>query len=227
MASSTSRTRLTQHFVKEAYEMGRIMQKGLFGGHYVRFMPFLDVGGWLYQTGAVLGRARSDRLEILAKMLCEPGREEGFREWLYDLARKRVAEYGRQPDSFFHLFMTTEFQKAGLSLSDPGGLKRAAGTKLSLEQAGTMSQLHFLEGVGLGSGFPELTERMWRQAYEPIKQDTLDAWAEARRYGVHIPIPEGSPPTLEEREQQVLLEVADYAAEYFPELIEPLGLGVG
>jgi len=224
MASSTSRTTLTAHFVKDAYEMGRTIQKGLFGGHYIRFLPFLDVGGWLYETGAILGRARHDRLEILATMLCEPGREEGFCEWLYDLARKRIAEYGTEPDSFLRFFTEMELRKARVSLSDPRQLKRAADMKLSLEQAGTMSQLHFLEGIGFGSAFPDLTERMWRQTYEPIKEDVWDAWADARRHGLHIPVPEGRPPTLEEREQQVLVQVASYATEYFPDLVEPLGL---
>lgn len=224
MSSRTRQTRLTQHFVKEAYEMGHLIQKGLFRGHYVWFLPFLVVGGWLYETGAILGRARRDRLEILAGMLCEPGREEGFCEWLYDLARKRIAEYGGEPDSFFRFFTEIELGKAGLSLSDPRQLKRAADMKLPLEQAGTMSQLHFLEGIGFGSAFPDLTERMWRQTYEPIKQDVWDACAEAQRYGWRIPVPEGPPPTLEQREQQVLLEVTYFAMEHFPELVEPLGL---
>lgn len=187
------------------------------------FGRFLTAGLWLYQTGAVLGRAHRDRLETLAKMFSDyPGREREASDWLRDLAAKRIDNYSREPESFFDFFMTTEYEKAGVSWppASPDAIKRVDNEKIPLEQAGDTLNLLGLEGIGFGARFPELTERMWKQTYEIFD---LEAWDRARRYGVDVP-EEPTPLPLEQREREVLAEVAVYATEHFPELVEPLGL---
>ena len=201
----------------------RLAEKGWFGRWYIRFGRFLTAGLWLYQTGAVLGRARPHRLETLAKMFSDrPGREREASNWLQDLAVKRIDKYGREPESFFDFFMTTEYEKAGVSWPPASldAIKRVDNEKIPLEQAGDTLNLLGLEGIGFGAKFPELTERMWKQTYETFD---LEAWDRARRYGVDVP-EEPTPLPLEQREHEVLAEVAVYATEHFPELVEPLGL---
>ena len=79
-----------------------------------------------------------------------------------------------------------------------------------------------LEGIGFGASFPELTKRMYRNAYEGI--DT-HLWSEARAHGLAIP-EKPEIVSLEEREATVLQMVAAYASEYYPELLDPLDLRV-
>jgi hypothetical protein len=200
----------------------RLAEKGLFGRVYIRFGRLLIAGLWLYQTGAVLGRARRDRLETLAKMFSDPGREREASNWLQDLAAKRIDKYGREPESFFDFFMTTGYEKAGVSWPPASldAIKRVDNEKIPLEQTDGTLKMFVLEGIGFGAKFPELTERMWKQTYETFD---LEAWDTARRYGLDVP-EEPTPLPLEQREQEVLAEVAVYATEHFPELVEPLGL---
>ena len=116
----------------------RLAEKGWFGRWNIRVGRFLTAGLWLYQTGAVLGRARRGRLETLAKMFSDhPGREREALNWLQDLAAKRIDKYGREPESFFDFFMTTEYEKAGVSWP-PASLDAIKGVdneKIPLEQA--------------------------------------------------------------------------------------------
>ncbi len=227
MADQSSRPSLMFHLGKNV--VLPLVEKGLFGGTYIRVGRFLIAGLWLYQTGAVLGRARRDRLETLAKMFSEPGRERESSNYLQDLAAKRIDKYGREPERFYDFFMKTEYEKAGVSwpaMLDAGGrvdldaMKRVRKEKIPLDQADQTLRMFVLEGIGFGAKFPELTERMWRQTYETFD---LEVWDDARRHGVDVP-EEPTPIPLEQQEQEVLAQVAVYATEHFPELVEPLGL---
>jgi len=77
-----------------------------------------------------------------------------------------------------------------------------------------------LEGVGFGSSFPELTEKMYINTYEKVN---LDNWARGVAAGIDIPA-QPEIVSLEEREEAVLLIVAVYTADYYPELLDPLDL---
>jgi len=91
--------------------------------------------------------------------------------------------------------------------------------KVPIEDVDAEFQMYFLEGIALGAAFPELTERIW--TYEMID---IELWARARRQGLKLSKQPRTPVTLEERAREVLVEVAQYVTEYFPELVEPLGL---
>lgn len=201
------------------------VEKGLLRGSYLRFSRLLNVDMWLYQTGAVLGRARQERVDILARMFSEPGRESEVREFMWVLATERMTSYGRQPQSFFDFLMTTEYAKAGLVWPPPDmeavrKITKAGDMKIPLAEVESIVKGHILEGIGFGSKFPEFTEQMWRATYETHDPDL---WDRARAAGLDLP-EQFEPVRLEEREQEVLVNVADYTAEYFPELVEPLGL---
>lgn len=216
--------------------MRKVIRKRLLGAPYLHFADYVQVSGYLYQCGAILGRAKSDKLIILAGMLAQPGREADFIGYLKDLARKRLEDYvdayGQQPTSLQLFVMATEYKKAGMphGIADSpidSDLKthmkhtsKIAEMKMPVKEVEPMIKMWGQEGIGFGSSFRELTEKMYRDANENID---MEQWSEARKYGLDLP---ETPTiiTLEEQEQIVLSMVAIYSGTYFPDLVEPLGL---
>jgi hypothetical protein len=138
-------------------------------------------------------------------------------------------EVGKEPNTFLEFIRVFKLRsEAGLSLNeafkaDIKGDKRivkAFDKKYSVELLRLTNWSQGDEGIGFGSSFPELTERMYRNSYEHI--DT-DLWSEARTHGLAIP-EKPEIVSLEEREATVLQMVAAYASEYYPELVDPLDL---
>lgn len=154
-------------------------------------------------------------------------------EVLQKLARecldKLRNEVGKEPDRFDEFIQFRELEDTiGLSLNDcfeawtHGNKKvmRAFDEKFPLEKVEPIIKMFGLEGIGFGSSFPELTEKMYGNAYEDID---MDAWSKHRAHGLAI----SEKPTiisLEEQEETVLQMLAAYMAEYYPELLDPLGL---
>ena len=206
----------------------RLTKIRLFGGPYIPFGSFMIVCSLLYETGAILGRARSDKSTILAKIFpTDPSKENSFINELQNKARKRLEEYKKElekePTSFRHLFFVLlESKKLGLSLAHTDFKTRieVCGEKWSLKQAGPYIKMVGLEGIGFGSYFPELTEKMYRYYHESIP---MDVWSKGS--AAYLDIPEK--PTiisLEEQEKTILQMVAAYTSEYYPELLDPLDL---
>lgn len=201
--------------------MRKVVETRLFGGTYIRFSNFLLVASFLYESGAILGRAKRDNINELAKMVSVPGREEEFMNWLQEQAKKRLEKIGEEPNSFYLFFVSGELEKLGLSLSsDLRVLKKAFEEKWPFEKLEPFIKAFGIDGIGFGSSFPELTEKIYRNAHESIDSDI---WSEARAYGVDIPEkPERI--SLEEREEIVLQMVAAYTSEFYPELLDSLDL---
>ncbi len=214
--AATGRVSLAEHLNMEA--VGSLVEKKMFGGYEVRVGPFLMLSLWVFQKGAILGRALRDRLDILAKLLAEEGRERNVCSFIREVAVKQVDDYGKEPDSFYDFWMDTELKK--LDFSDLNLMKQLVKKKARLGEMLPKLDIWLVQGIGFGATFPELTERLWKEAYETYDPHS---WAEARSYGLDIP-QQPAPLPLEEMEQIVLSEVAEYANEFFPELVEPLGL---
>ena len=178
--------------------VSQVIQKPFFGSPYIRFMPFLLVSQYLYEMGAIIGRARRNKLHTLVKMLAVPGKEQDFSSFLQEEAQKRLDSYGKEPNTFFDLFITTELAKIGLKLEPSKEFRKAAEEKMPLQEAEPFIKLWGEEGIGFGSKFPDLTERMLRQQYECIDEDK---WSEMRNYVTTF---DDKPPQIafEEREQQ-------------------------
>jgi len=239
MSSETNRPTLAEHLGMT--EIGSIVQKRFFGGYDVPLMHFLTVGLWLFLKGVVLGRARCNSLEVIAKMLVGleslaetfaqfgvPGQEAANSEdWVYEYLRKVASDgmayykkcYQKEPESFLDLWLTS-FAPPEVDFRDVQKMKGLAKRKIRLGVALQQSDTWLLAGISFGATFPKLTERMWRREYE--KHDA-EIWASARQHGLDIP-EKFTPLPLEEMEQQVLVKVASYVKEYFPELVEPLNL---
>jgi len=197
------------------------MEKRLLEGYNVRLYPVLFGSEWLFAKGALLGRALSDRLEILAKMLAAPGREHEYPEKLRQAATDRVRTYGKEPDSFRDFWLKTELpQLEAISFSDRKMVKRLSREKCRLGELVPKLLWWVVSGIAFGATYPDLTERMWRQSHETPPDPRR--WQISEAAGV-VDGP-WEPTPLEEMEHAVLLTVAYYAGEYYPELVEPLGL---
>lgn len=217
MTSNPDRPSLLECFTAPLVD--RVVEKGFLGKRFFRFWPYLNLGLYLYESGVVLGLARRDRLETLAKLFSKPGDQRELCTWMRDAAAKRLQEYDGEPETFGDFFLRTELPRLGLTPATE--LARRAREKIELTPVAQARLMHHMpEGVGFGAVYPELTQKMWGQAYETPDRDT---WAEARQAGLDIPEePEIIP--LEQRQQDVLLQVAAWAHDCYPELIEPLGL---
>ena len=202
--------------------VSQVLEKPVFRSPYIRFMRFLLVSKYLYEIGAIIGRARHNKLLILVKMLAVPGKEHNVVSFLQEQAQKRLDSYGREPDTFFSLFMTTELAKMGCKLEWFEVPRKVAEQKMPLQEAEPIIKLLGEEGIGFGSKFPELTQRMFSHQYERID---MGQWREMKKYVTTF---SGHPPqiTLEEREQEVLSQLAVYVNEYFPQLVRPLALKI-
>jgi len=183
-------------------------------GASVKLGRVMTVKMWLVETGAILGRARRDKLETLAILLAQRGRERQIAEYLVARADELIALCGEEePITFFDFHQRVgnidlqEFMKEGME-------------DVPVRMAHMIGQSGVVDGVGFGARYPSLTEKMYRAQYEQIDVET---WRHARKYGLDIP-EEPSPVALEEREQLVLLEVATFVADAYPQLLEPLRL---
>jgi hypothetical protein len=197
------------------------MEKRLLEGYNVRLYPVLFGSEWLFAKGALLGRALSDRLEILCKMLAEPGSEREYAGKLRQAATDRVKTYGKEPDSFRDFWVKTELpQLDAVPLSDRKMVGRLSKEKCRLAELVPKLFWWVVSGIAFGATYPELTERMWKQGYE-TPPDARE-WQISQAAGV-VDGP-WQPTPLEDMEHAVLLTVAYYAGEYYPELVQPLGL---
>lgn len=210
------------------------LKKQLFGGHYLRLWDYFATLSFQYESGAILGRAKRDKISTLVNMLVVPGADtKKFMKSMQDQANERLekfrSELGEEPNTFYDFIFYREFEGVvGLSLNKvfeehTRGNKKVAKVfdrKVSLDIAWPVIQTYGAGGIGFGKSFPELTEKMYRNATENIN---MDEWSKAREYGLAIP-EKPDIVSLEEREKSLLQIVAAYASEYYPELIDPLNL---
>jgi hypothetical protein len=219
----------------------QVLNKNLFGGRWLTLYNFFSALSFQYESGALIGRAMSDKLNILEKMLGNPTTVGELVQLLKDAAEKRLDEFrrdiGKEPDTFGEFILDRELERSGLRrLLDDAVLsvathletrkRREKALKAFLEKVPfekAYSHLHIfgMEGIGFGSSFPELTEIMCKNLYE--KKHDMDAWSKMRAAGLNIP---EKPDVLsfEERETALLGIVAAYTAEFYPELLDPLDL---
>jgi len=203
--------------------LNEMVKTSLFRGPYLTCGQAIMAGEFLYETCAILGRARRNKLSILVRTLpILEGHENDFINDVQKTARDRLQQFGKEPDSFVNFILSTELENIGVSLTDSNQkvLKKTLEEKWLLKEAEPKIKSIGVEGLGFGSSLPELTEKMWKSAYESV--DT-DQWSEARAYGLIL----AEKPTrisYEEHEQSVLEMVANYTSEHYPDLVDPLDL---
>jgi hypothetical protein len=219
----------------------QVLNKNLFGGRWLTQYNFFVALSFQYESGALIGRAKSDKLSILEKILGNPTVEGELVQTCKDAAKKRLDEFrrdvGKEPDTFGEFILDRELERSGLRrLLDDAVLSiathlqnrtrrekalKAFLKKVPFEKAYPYLHIFGMEGVGFGSSFPELTEIMCKNHYE--KKIDIDAWSKMRAAGLDIP-EKPDVISLEEREKSLITIVAAYTAEFYPELLDPLDL---
>lgn len=201
-------------------------KKRLFGGDYIRRHESIAFFCNLYTSGAIIGRARRDKLTTLEKMLVLPVLGPCSVKSLQDQAEKRLEvfiEMGEEPDSFTYFIQIPEYEKAmglaALSEFASRGTTKALDKKIPLAEAALPAESFGLEGIGFGSRFPTLTEMMYRTDYENIVAD----WRESKAQGLAVP-EKPIEESFEKREENILKVVGFYASKYYPELLDALEL---
>ena len=217
-----------------------VVKERTFGGRYLRLGDYFTMLAFQYETCALLGRARCDKLNVLVRMLVrEESKVDEFMKFLQEVTSDRLNRFtnetGEDPKSFYHFIAMKELDSVlvsafGLTLDEFALLavrsqkikeaEKLFDQKVPLETATDKARIYGLEGIGFGSSFPELTERMYKNAYENVD---MDMWANARKMGVDIPEKPDFIP-LEEREREIFATVAGYTGEFYPELLDPLDL---
>jgi len=198
--------------------VSKMIEKSMFGGMYIRLGKVLTLSVWLYETGAILGRFWKDKVPVVVKMLEAEGKQEEFTQFWCNQAKKRLEMYGSQPHSFPIFVTQTDLEMfEGNKLQD---IMKIGDKKVPLQEAEPWIKLSMVEGIMFGAMFSDLTRTMLENEYEKID---MDSWEEARSYGVTL---SEKPPqmTVVDKEKEAIAMARDYLAEYFPELIDDLGL---
>jgi hypothetical protein len=221
MTNLLTQPTLGQHMSHEA--LRPLVRKKLFGGYEVLLGPCIcTVSIWLFQKGAILGRTRSGRLNVLAKLLprtwANSGKETDVCGVLQEEAKKRLDEFGIEPDSFPTFWLKTEFSTLNRTNLE---LIMLSMKKVPLGKIVPKLDTWLMSGIGFGATYPELVQKMWKGTYETLIN--MDKWIESKEYGPAISKKQILYP-LEEIEQNILLEVGRYISKYSPQLLEILGL---
>lgn len=206
----------------------REVKKPFFGKPYLPFHAYCHILSFLYEDGALLGRAKRDKLNILKKMFVIPGIKpmESAQETAKGMLDQFRKEAGGEPHSFYdfieHYYLERALKPYGLTLlprneGEARKIRKVCEAKIPLTNAIPNIKLHLLDGIGFGSSFPDLTEEMFRRSYEAGMY--YDTSVRDKRSERPMKIY-----TLEEREKPVLLALAAYTSEFYPELIAPLDL---
>ena len=238
MANKAERFTLAEHVSRP--EMLELVQKNPADGYEVVMSQFLPVGFWLFGKGALFGRARKDKLNVIAEMFVGveainvlfsyhkfPEGAASDVKWVFEFLMK-VASDGlnyyrgcrrREPDSLLDLWLTSwapddyDFRKIENTIE-------LSKKKIRLGFALRHLDEWFFTGISLGANFPDLTERLWRKYYEKVDQES---WTRARNAGIDIP-QNPTPVPLEVVENEILGEVASYTKQNFSELVDLLDL---
>jgi hypothetical protein len=197
------------------------LKKRVFAASYIPFRRYLGCYQVAFETGAVLGYTFRDRLSTFAKLFCVPGREEELSMAMQELARQKISKVG-ETENFLGLAMfaeeariTANWRESGITEKQIDHLSQRL--KMTLEQAFKNLSGAVSTGIGFGSAFPELTERLWKAGYE--RELMPDEWREYQRIGVVSgdDIPEPLP--LIKRQGQLLSLVELFVSKTRPELL--------
>lgn len=221
-------------------EIGSLTTKSPLGGYEVPLLQFLTVGHWIFLKGVVFGRARHEKLRVIAKIFIGlehiantfeqlglprelAKKEDMVFEYLLKVSNDGIAYYKncykKEPESFLDLWLTS-FTPPEVDFHNLNKMKKLVNKKIRLGLALQQADNWLFVGLSFGATFPELTEKIWKREYD--KHDP-EQWAFARKAGLDL-TEKFTPLPLKEMEQQVLTEVSSYVAEYFPDLIDPLNL---
>jgi hypothetical protein len=207
-----------------------VKRKGLFSGEYVLFAEYLSHAQLLYETSAVLGYIYRDRLETFAELFSEPGRQADVAKLLVSgtSVADRLAGLPNEPKNFNDLFFTPELMKQARNFGltqlpeltkSPDVSRKVFRLKIPVQVAFQHSSMTALEGIQLGTQYPELTQKLFS-----YKHDT-EEWRFAYEAGLEIgPSPPETVP-WKERQVEAMTLIKPFIEKARPDLLSKLGLG--
>ncbi len=203
-----------------------VTKKGLFSDEYVLFGHYMPCAGFLYETGAILGYTFRDRLPSFVGLFTESGHEADAVAHIGDPAARRLAGLGEEPKDFTDLFWKPEAERLMKIMRDQGLTKccgwsdfpAVAKQKMRLADIFSNLQVAAWEGIGFGSRYPELTQKLFAHA------EDVEVWKEARAAGLDIPAAPPRRKAIWEREGEARAMIRPYIEKVRPDLLLNLGL---
>ncbi len=201
--------------------------KGVFCAPYISYERYLGCYQVAFEIGAVLGYAFRNRLLTFVQLFCEQGHENELVKCLNELATEKLAEVG-QPKDFLQLAMCHEESRIKAKWHEMGIPEeeiesRKKRHKMKLEQVAGSLGVAVSTGIGIGSSYPALIERLWKDAYEcPISRAEWQKW---RKAGLDIGDELPGPLSLAKRQEQLLSFVQLFVSKRRPELLSVFGKG--
>jgi len=261
MSDKRERRPVTDWLIRSPLHKVTKTKSNFWGGenYYVRLYDYFLVLSFLYESGAILGRAMRNKLNLFRKMLAISDYQEvnvynpsmkDLQEGSEERLRRYRKRFGKEPDTFQEFIFERELQIAtGLHPNDvlEASFRRnyeavkAYNKKIPVEirwdgacmpkkkEDEVEIRMFMLEGIGFGSYFPELTEKLNRNYWESVRPEMDRLSREFSK-----PLVPGAVPldllvkltilSFEEQEEGTLQMVAFWAEHYYPELLSPLGL---
>ena len=196
--------------------LDKVTIKGLAGNFCVRLSDLLQVCAHLYETGAILGRTKQDKLLELMSMSFAPGDMRDCLKEVRNSLRRRLETSGRYAHSFymFYLYGTLRDMDMDFKISTMKAIRSDIRDKTEvgdfMERAGT-------EGLLLGGRYPDLVEKMYGREYRVQKAEI-----EEMIKGSAILPEETASTSIREREQVILSKVRVYVCQYHPNITDTL-----
>ncbi|MBN2075096.1 MAG: hypothetical protein JW762_06050 [Dehalococcoidales bacterium] len=222
-----------------------IIKKSIWGA-YILGINLIKVEALVYLIGAVLGRSLRNKLPMLVKLLFVPGTEESQIDRVTALCRKDAGKNFKEfkewcddkplrfDDFLFYRRIESLLGNANIHMSPRNAyvdylngdkkLKKIFEQKVDAKRdpeksVGEPLLILLLQGIFFGSSFPEVTQTMYQKAWENDRRFWTRLWPD------DLVMPEDlKEANLDEAEILIDLIVADYVSEYYPELIDGLGL---
>ena len=190
--------------------LNSVSREGLAGNIYVPLSGLLYVCGYLYETGAILGRAEPDRLNELISMSFSGDAQYCLAE-VKRLLRRRLEASGRYAHSFYIFYLHGIMEGMNMSF-DVSGMKEAHKDIRHRTEAGNFMEYAGAEGLLLGSRYPDLAEKMYGYRHGP-HEDVIHEMTK----GLDI-MPEAETIiSIREREQLILDKVREFVSQYHPD----------
>jgi hypothetical protein len=189
-------------------------QKTLFGKQQITLFNTCVFKQHMFEMGAILGRARQDRINVIEKILGRTKQDKinvlekilgipttNYIEVLQLLAKDMLDEFekchGCEPKQYLEFIFFTESRKLGGPCSPDESEKRKTvvlSKRHSFESKWAEIGVFGHLGIGFGSLFPDLTLRLHNNSYPNVK--------------------------IEQQQETVLIMTAKYVLDNYPELID-------
>ncbi len=144
--------------------LDQVSRAGSAGQYYVSLSGLLHVCAYLYETGAILGLARQDRLLELVSMSFSTEEMQYCLAELRNLLRRRLETSGRYAHSFYTFYLHGTMRDMNMNF-DINGMREAHQNIRDKTEACHFLEYAGAEGLLLGSWYPDLAEKMYGKGY--------------------------------------------------------------